>query len=86
MRPLKYISLFSGIEAATVAWKPFGWIDRPPGVNRIIGYVWLAHLLYPNYFRFDMVKVVKEYFSKFYHYNLSDAEAAEILNPQPVIK
>lgn len=25
MRPLKYISLFSGIEAATVAWKPLGW-------------------------------------------------------------
>lgn len=25
MRPLKYISLFSGIEAATAAWKPLGW-------------------------------------------------------------
>ena len=25
MRPLKYISLFSGIEAATVAWRPLGW-------------------------------------------------------------
>lgn len=25
MKPLKYISLFSGIEAATVAWKPLGW-------------------------------------------------------------
>lgn len=25
MRPLKYISLFSGIEAATVAWEPLGW-------------------------------------------------------------
>lgn len=25
MRQLKYISLFSGIEAATVAWKPLGW-------------------------------------------------------------
>ena len=25
MGPLKYISLFSGVEAATVAWKPLGW-------------------------------------------------------------
>ena len=25
MKPLKYISLFSGIEAATVAWNPLGW-------------------------------------------------------------
>ena len=25
MKTLKYISLFSGIEAATVAWKPLGW-------------------------------------------------------------
>ena len=25
MKPLRYLSLFSGIEAATVAWKPLGW-------------------------------------------------------------
>ena len=25
MRKLKYVSLFSGIEAATVAWRPLGW-------------------------------------------------------------
>jgi len=68
-----------------VPWRPFGWIDRPPGVNRIIGYIWLAHLMYPERFPFDMVKVAKEYFHKFYHYNLSDSEAKELLNPQPKI-
>jgi site-specific DNA-cytosine methylase len=25
MRRMRYISLFSGIEAATVAWQPLGW-------------------------------------------------------------
>lgn len=25
MRTIRYISLFSGIEAATVAWQPLGW-------------------------------------------------------------
>lgn len=69
-----------------VPWKPFGWIDRPPGVNRIIGYVWLANLMYPNVFKYNMIKVTQEYFHKFYHYGLSEPEAKELLNPQPEVK
>ena len=29
---------------------PFGWVDEPPGPNRLIGLRWLAHLLYPQLF------------------------------------
>lgn len=66
-----------------VPWRPFGWIDRPPGINRMIGMIWLSNLLYPNDFHFDMKSIIKEYFQKFYHYNMSDAEVEEIANPQP---
>lgn len=68
-----------------VPWRPFGWIDRPPGINRLIGYIWLSHLLYPTIYKVDMLAVTKEFFHKFYHYDMSDAEALDLLNPQPSI-
>ena len=49
---------------------PFNWFDRPPSVNRMIGIKWLANLLYPNVFRYDMAAEVKDFYAKFYHYNL----------------
>jgi hypothetical protein len=27
---------------------PFGWVDFPPAVNRLIGLRWLAKILYPD--------------------------------------
>ena len=30
---------------------PFGWVDFPPSVNRLIGLWWLAKILYPSAFR-----------------------------------
>jgi iron complex transport system substrate-binding protein len=66
-------------------WRPFGWIDRPPGMNRLIGLIWLANLLYPDVFPYNMTEITKEFFQKFWHYSLSDAEARELLNSQPQI-
>ncbi|NTU57513.1 MAG: ABC transporter substrate-binding protein [Chlorobiaceae bacterium] len=61
--------------------KPFGWFDRPPGTNRILGAIWLANLLYPEVYHIDYERAVKEYFSLFFHRELSDAELQEVLNP-----
>ncbi|MEG0615965.1 MAG: ABC transporter substrate-binding protein [Oscillospiraceae bacterium] len=58
---------------------PYNFVDRPPAVNRIIGVKWLANLLYPEQFNYDMVKETKEFYSLFYHYELTDDEAKEIL-------
>lgn len=60
---------------------PFGWIDRPPCTNRILGTVWVAQLLYPGIFKYDMKKITAEYFQIFYHRNLSSKELYTILNP-----
>jgi len=66
-----------------IPWLPYGWFDRPPGTNRILGTIWTANLLYPSIFKYDMVKVTQEYFRKFYHVNLSAAKAKELINPKP---
>ena len=58
---------------------PFNWFDRPPSVNRVIGVKWLGNLLYPDVFDCDMTAEVKDFFSLFYHYDLSDEEAAALL-------
>lgn len=61
---------------------PFTWFDRPPGVNRIIGIPWTAKCLYPEKFaNLDMPALTKEFYSKFYHYDLTDSQVNELLNP-----
>ena len=59
--------------------KPFNWFDRPPSVNRILGLKWLGNLLYPEIYDYDIKEVVREFYDKFYHYNLSDNEIDELL-------
>ncbi|GHT65372.1 ABC transporter substrate-binding protein [Bacteroidia bacterium] len=69
-----------------VPWRPFGWIDRPPGINRLIGLVWLSNLLYPEiYGEKDLTAITQEFFQKFDHYEMTEDEALELLNPQPLI-
>jgi iron complex transport system substrate-binding protein len=68
-----------------VPWRPFGWIDRPPGINRLIGILWLGNLLYPDLHGLsaNLNSITREYFHLFYHYDMSESEATDILNPQP---
>lgn len=58
---------------------PFSWCDRPPAVNRILGIQWVANLLYPQEYDVDMVAVTKDFYSKFYHADITDDQAKEIL-------
>lgn len=53
---------------------PFGWIDRPPSVNRIIGLRWLSGLLFPERFAFDLDAETRRFYRLFYHVELSDTE------------
>lgn len=66
-----------------IPFQPFGWFDRPPGTNRIMGAIWTAELLYPEVYHFDLNKITREYFDIFYHHNLTDDELAEVLHPNP---
>ena len=46
---------------------PFGWIDRPPSLNRVIGLKWLAGLFYPDQLGHDLRETTREFYRLFYH-------------------
>lgn len=50
---------------------PFGWFDRPPSSNCIPGAVWLAAKLYPNLVTYNINTAIQEYFSLFYHVDIT---------------
>lgn len=58
---------------------PFSWCDRPPAVNRVLGIQWIANTLYPEAYDVDMVETTKEFYGMFYHTELTDNQAREIL-------
>ena len=60
---------------------PFNWFEGPPGANTIIGIPWTAKVLYPDKFKYlDLKGLTKEFYSNFYHYNLTDSEVSNILS------
>ena len=59
---------------------PFKWFDRPVGANMIIGVPWTAKCLYPDDYKdINMVDATKEFYSNFYHIDLSDDDAKQML-------
>lgn len=58
---------------------PFGWIDRPPSVNRLIGLKWLAHLFHPELFPLDLAEETRRFYQLFYHVKLSDQNLDQLL-------
>lgn len=58
---------------------PYNWVGRPPSVNRILGMQWLGSLLFPEEYPYDMVEQAREFYQLFYHYELSEEEAKEML-------
>ena len=58
---------------------PFGWIDRPPSVNRLIGVKWLSGLFYPEQVDQDLREVTRAFYELFYHVDLTDAELDRLL-------
>jgi iron complex transport system substrate-binding protein len=57
---------------------PFGFIDTPPSVNRLIGLVWLTRLLYPSDGG-DLRTDVRAFYRLFYQTDPSDADLAKLL-------
>jgi iron complex transport system substrate-binding protein len=58
---------------------PFGWIDAPPSINRVIGLRWIAGLLYPDKFTEDIRGVARDFIKLFYQAEVSDAQLDRIL-------
>ena len=58
---------------------PFGWVDFPPSVNRLIGLWWLGKILYPDLFPEDLRTLTREFYTRFYHVTPSDAQIDRVL-------
>lgn len=62
------------IEAGSYAQTPLGpynWLGFPPSVQRNLGILWMSDLLYPELVSFDLYETVSQYFSLFYHHDLT---------------
>jgi len=58
---------------------PFGWIDAPPSINRIIGLRWIAGLLYPERFPEDIRATARDFIKLFYQADVTEAQLDRIL-------
>jgi len=60
---------------------PFGWIDDPPGINRLIGLYWLSQLFYPAQTQDDLRGLMTDFYDKFYGIKLTDQQVEAIAKP-----
>lgn len=58
---------------------PFGWIDRPPSLNRMIGLHWMAGLLYPDRWQGDLSEDTRAFYKLYYHVDLADEDLERLL-------
>lgn len=76
----KNVNAVKNREVYLVPNSPFNWFEGPPGVNTIIGIPWTAKVLYPEKFtKLDIKGLTKEFYSEFYHYNLTENQVSSIL-------
>ncbi|SFA73111.1 iron complex transport system substrate-binding protein [Poseidonocella pacifica] len=77
--------LWAGVEAVRTGQvylsptAPFGWIDRPPSVNRMMGLQWMAGLFYPDDWGSDLREETRDFFQLWYHVDLSEEELDRLL-------
>ena len=53
---------------------PYGWIDVPPSLNRLLGLQWLAGLFFPDRYKVDIRAEAKAFYQLFYQVELTDAQ------------
>lgn len=58
---------------------PFNWSSRPPSIMRFLGLVWVHKKLYPNHFKIDMNKEIKNFYKLFLHFDLTNKEINNLI-------
>jgi iron complex transport system substrate-binding protein len=64
---------------------PFGWLDFPPGANRLLGIWWAGRLLEPEAFDVDLRAKAREFHRRFYHRTPSEAQLDALLGEPGVL-
>jgi len=62
---------------------PFGWIDFPPSINRLIGLLWIGRVLYPESFDGNLRAAVRDFYARMYHRVPTDAQLEQLLAGTP---
>ncbi len=57
-----------------VPFGPYNWMMSPPSVQRYLGMMWIAQLLYPDAAQYDLFQEVTDYFQLFYHCDLTQSQ------------
>lgn len=58
---------------------PWGWIDAPPSLNRLIGLRWLLQTFYPGQAKLDLRADTRAFYALFYGVAPSDAQLDRLL-------
>lgn len=53
---------------------PYNWMGFPPSVQRYLGMMWMAQLLYPETAQYDLYAEVANYFELFYHCGITEEQ------------
>lgn len=53
---------------------PYNWMGFPPSVQRLLGMMWVAKILYPEAADYDLYTETAEYFEMFYHCQLTEKQ------------
>jgi len=62
-----------------IPYSPYNWLSYPPSMNMLLGVRWLGNLLYPQVYDLDMVAETQRAYKLLWDYDMSDAEAREML-------
>ena len=77
--------VWSGVRAVQTGqvyeapYGPYNWIDKPPSLQRFLGIQWLAQVLYPGVYDYDLVSIAQEFYRLFYGYELTQDEAMALM-------
>ncbi len=59
---------------------PWGWIDGPPSLNRLIGLTWLLATFYPGEAGVDLRAEARRFYDLFYGVTPTDAQLDRLLS------
>lgn len=58
---------------------PFGWIDRPPSLNRMMGLRWLAGLFFPEQWKTPLEDDVADFYRLYYHVEVTGPDMERLI-------
>ena len=73
----KELSAVKNQQVFFVPHTPFGWIDSPPSLNRLLGVRWLQHML-SGKGNVDFVPEIQRFYKLFYHIDLTNEQALKL--------